>query len=430
MTILNSRDYKKLFGEALFTASRQLVADAVKSKLEEEGLEPVSFPIDDLVEHLASGSDAPFSIESDIGDADVDITLAFSEEEDESLAADLQHLWERRNEVFQIASERYAEEVVRRLIKDWSEQDSYNAADLYGFRMRLRQRWGKTIDLFRMMIHCAGEVLEDSATALMRSRAKKGRVLREVLLGIQARTLRTSTAIAVLLDHGLADEAYARWRTLHELNVIGTFIADNGEEAAIRYRDHESVDLKKRLKQELGWGAKRIPRNQKRKIQRDYGKALLKYGKEFKVDYAWASPYLKTKKGTNQRPTFAQLEQAVYGVDERVPTYMESSLQVHGGRSGLMGLGSSDVQIALGYSNRGLEIPLMNSALVLAKTTILILESNWRNDPVAMLVFLTIEDEIEAEARRVARRLERDERALRRAETKEEVGRRARRPAV
>ena len=417
MPILTSHDYKKLFEEALSTASKQLVAKAMKAKLEEQGFGSSSFPLDDFVEHVMSGSDATFTYESEVGDADVSVTLSFSEEEDERLAADLQNVWERRNEVFQMALEAYAEEVVRRLDKDWPEQHSYDAADLYGFRTRLRQRWGKAIDLLRMMIHCSAEVLDDSTAALMRSKARKGRrVFREVLLGIQARTLRTSAAVAVLLDHGLADEAYARWRTLHELNVIGTFIADNGEDAAMRYRDHEAVDLKKRMDLELAWDSKRISKKQQRKLRRDYGKALLKYGKDFRVEYGWASPYLRTKKGTNKRPTFALLEQAVFGKEDRVPPYKESSLQVHGGRSGLMGLGSSDVQISTGYSNKGLEIPLIHSASSLARTTVLVLDSNWRKDPVRMLVFLEIEEEIETEARRAATELERDERKLRREE--------------
>lgn len=41
--------------------------------------------------------------------------------------------------------------------------------------------------------------------------------------------------VFVLVSSGLADGAWARWRTLYELGIIATFIAENGEDAAKRY---------------------------------------------------------------------------------------------------------------------------------------------------------------------------------------------------
>lgn len=41
--------------------------------------------------------------------------------------------------------------------------------------------------------------------------------------------------IFVLVSYGLADGAWARWRTLYELSVVATFISENGEDAARAY---------------------------------------------------------------------------------------------------------------------------------------------------------------------------------------------------
>lgn len=46
--------------------------------------------------------------------------------------------------------------------------------------------------------------------------------------------------ICVLISSGLADGAWARWRTLYELAILSEFIAENGEEAAKGYFDSES----------------------------------------------------------------------------------------------------------------------------------------------------------------------------------------------
>jgi len=54
----------------------------------------------------------------------------------------------------------------------------------------------------------------------------------EALVRLQARACRTANAVLVLLKAGYPDDAYARWRTLYEIEVVGAFIEKFGEEAA------------------------------------------------------------------------------------------------------------------------------------------------------------------------------------------------------
>lgn len=48
--------------------------------------------------------------------------------------------------------------------------------------------------------------------------------------------------VFVLISNGLADGAWARWRTLYELSIVATFIAENGEDAARGYFESENTN--------------------------------------------------------------------------------------------------------------------------------------------------------------------------------------------
>ena len=45
----------------------------------------------------------------------------------------------------------------------------------------------------------------------------------------------------MLLKAGYADDAHARWRSLHEMSVVGYMISQNGQELAEKYLLHEAV---------------------------------------------------------------------------------------------------------------------------------------------------------------------------------------------
>ncbi len=400
-------DLKKLLKTELDQAARTAVADLLTQKLTSHGIETDEFPLEDLVDHIFAGSSDAFVW----GEQDSDTThVSLTSDDIASLEKRLDEVLQRSDVILHRAIEDSAKAVVRQLLRDWPEREAYNDALHYGFKKRLLLYWGKPLQLFHILVQCAEDILEDFEAALRRSRAKKGIVLREVLLSIQARTLRTSRAVLVLLANGLPDDAYARWRTLYELNVIATLIAAHGDEAARRYRDHEFVDLKRRLDNQLLWNA--VSKREKRSVQRNYEAVLKRYGQDFRHPNAWAAPFVA---GNNKRLTFRDIEKAAYD-RHPVPPYKESSLQVHGARAGLMGLGSSDRQIAAGYSNVGLDIPLMHSSLALMQTTQLLLMSKPKKDPLLMQVVLTIDRRIDSATRKAARRLKRHELKERQAE--------------
>ena len=410
--VARSKKLQAVVGEqvvaSLFATAREMLADAVRAKLREQELDVDRFPVDELVKHMLSGNEEWFVWEGEYeGLRERKMSLEFTDDEVQELLVEIEELVNGRDTMLQECLDSAAKNLLRTLEKMHPEQKSIEEIELNGFKMRLQLRWGIPLDLFRMQLTMSREMHSDEAASLERSRAKTGRILREALVGIHGRALRTGTAVLVLLDNGLADDAYARWRTLYELGVIAEFISEHGEETANRYLLHETVALKKRLDNELAWGAK-IPKKQRRQIEKDYLAVMSVYGKPFKNPYGWAAGLING----NDNPKFVDLEQEIKG-KMVVPPYKESSLQIHGGRAGLLGLGSSDDVTAIGYSNLGLDIPLMHSSLCLMQLTNLLHYHSPSRDVVVLNVLMRLNKKIERHCRRVARELSKEEAAIR-----------------
>lgn len=405
-----SKKLQTIVGEqvmaSLSATAREILTGAVLGKLREQELDADSLPVDELVERMLSGNGEKVTgVSKYEGEEDRKVSVDFTDDEVKELSTKMAKLVKDRDTILHECLDLAGKTLLRTLEKRHPEQKSIEEVELYGFKKRLYLRWGVPLDLFRMQLTISRELHGAEVESLDRSRAKTGPVLRGALVGIHGRALRTATAVLVLLDNGLPDDAYARWRTLYELSVIAEFISEHGEEAANRYLLHETVALKQRLDNELTWG-KKIPKKQQREIEKDYGAVMSVYGPPFKNPFGWAAGFI----ASNDNPRFVDLERAVKG-KTIVPPYKESSIQIHGGRAGLLGLGSSDDVIAIGHSNLGLDIPLMHSSLCLMQVTNLLHYHSPLRDVVLLNVLMRLHEKIERHCRRVARGLAREEAA-------------------
>ena len=213
--------------ESALLAARRVVADAVLQKLREQNVCTDDLPIDELVDRVLDGQDGVFPWTR--GD-DPDITIEFTEQDAKELSSRIPNPV-HDSEFFQKCLDSAVKSFLRSLENEWSERKTYEEAELYGFRRRLEQTWGGPLKDLRMMLATSQDSFLREAESLRRSKAKR-KELREALLGIHARALRTTTAIIILLENGLADDAYARWRTLYELSIISAFISEHGQDAA------------------------------------------------------------------------------------------------------------------------------------------------------------------------------------------------------
>ena len=213
-----------------------------------------------------------------------------------------------------------------------------------------------------------------------------------LLVRIHARAIQVSKEVLVLLKNGLADGAEARWRTLHELTVIATFIAEHGDEVAKRYIDHENIENYKRAKQHnqynIRLGASPIDLEEMKLLEEEYIKVIEKYGENYKSDYGWASEVLN-----NKRPTFSAIELSVQ-FDHYRPYYKLASGNVHAGshsifsRLGLLNKDENKDILLCGYSNNGLAVAGQSTALSLVQITTSMLTYNSTMDSLVVCEIL------------------------------------------
>ncbi len=128
-----------------------------------------------------------------------------------------------------------------------------------------------------------------------------------VLAHLQARACRIAEEALVLLKAGYGLGAYARWRSLHEVVVVGAFIQQHGEDMALRYFEHIEVDrwLQLRAAEDSG----RI--TDEERVALDEATIVVdelaaRHGTGFVGDYGWAAEALA---GSEHRG-FRGIEQA------------------------------------------------------------------------------------------------------------------------
>jgi hypothetical protein len=104
-----------------------------------------------------------------------------------------------------------------------------------GFEKRNLQRWRKAFNLIELIWEVAAEVGNKFNQDLHgQSVARDQAYLFQALVHIHARSMLVASECICLMRGGFPDGALSRWRTLHELNVIASFLLSNGN-AAERY---------------------------------------------------------------------------------------------------------------------------------------------------------------------------------------------------
>src|SRR5262249_13689312 len=127
-----------------------------------------------------------------------------------------------------------------------------------------------------------------------RKQAQQGQelsALDDVLFRLHVRACQVMTEIIVLLENGLADRAMARWRTLHELTTVVTFIHEKGEDVAEKYKMYQIVESKRAadlyVKTHEALGYKAMSDESLAKINTDFESVVAKYGTPFSKPYGW-----------------------------------------------------------------------------------------------------------------------------------------------
>ena len=145
-----------------------------------------------------------------IAENDKYVVIAFSEEDFAELNVSTRKFLETGlPKLVEDLAHRSARSILKTLKRNWPDQYEWEQATHLGFRHRLEARWGKALDLLRILLTVSREIGSETYKKLRRSRAKRDRHRSDVLLRLHARACRVAGEIIVLMESGYADGAMA-----------------------------------------------------------------------------------------------------------------------------------------------------------------------------------------------------------------------------
>lgn len=364
--------------------------------------------------HFATGSGDMLHVEVDHGnDETQQIALEFTEAELNEYGA---RILEAMQKALPSISEGAANVLLSGIQRGDSEELRERKAVHSLFESNLNARWGRALRSYELFLAVAQEFSAEVAGKLARSKSKRNRHLVEALIRMHARACQVAGEVLVLIRSGYADGAHARWRTLHEMAVTCGLLSEHGDLLAERYLLHEVVDSYKGALQ-YNQHAKRLGQRpfsdrQIARMRKDVDRLRKRFGKDFRNPYGWSAEVLK-----NPDPNFNHLEQAA-NLDHLRPYYKLASQNVHAtakGSSYRLGVIHDQSLLLAGPSNAGLEEPGRFAIHSLLQITLCLLFVKTTIDSLVHGQILgRLYSDVERHFLMAARRLERDDRRVRR----------------
>ena len=250
--------------------------------------------------------------------------------------------------------------------------DSHTA--LAGFISRLNQRWALPLELLELFIELATDAGANFNTSFRREAVRTQDVAFEVLTRLHARACQVASEVCVLLRHGFADGAHARWRSIHEIAIVSLMVRKHGNDLAERYLLHDTVQRYKLACAHQDYyeriGDDPVPAEDIERLKAERDELVDRFGSSFTGDYGWAAEAIG-----HSRPTIRDLEEHT-GIDHMRPYYRMASDNVHANAHASLyrlGLGLDQLggdTILAGPSNMGLADPGHSTAISLGQVTI------------------------------------------------------------
>ena len=265
------------------------------------------------------------------------------------------------------------------------------------FEERLWKHWRIPLEQLELFISLAAEVGRDFNKEYRKDASHSGDAVFETLTRLHARACQISSAVLALLRSGFADDAHARWRSLHEIAVVSSFISQHGQNLAERYLLHEIIQQYKLACEHQRYHTRindePVSQEEFDSLKSERDELVAQFGKPFKEDYGWAASVLGSR-----RPTIRAIEEQV-NLDHWRPYYKMASDNVHANshgayfKLGLSGPGR-DVLLA-GPSNAGLADPGHSASISLHQVTTTMLFTRLSFDSVvAAKILETMVEEI------------------------------------
>lgn len=324
---------QQTFDQVMERVPKQILINLISRKFAAQGVRLSAKEKQALTQSIFDGNSDTFQIQRHGRKKQKASRVAFTKRDVLEFDRRIAKFFKKLPQFINKESRTLAANIFVRLKERWPGQRQWQRNALGGFRRRLQRRWREGLELLEMLVIISrefGSDLNDEFRSLAYAN-QKHKV--EVLTRLHARSCQVGEEILALLNHGFADGASARWRTLHEIAVTALFISANNDDLAERYILHQVVESRraaaeyqeacKRL------GEKPLTRRELRTIEASYQILLKRFGREFKEPYGWAAHQLQTP-----RPTLKDIEKAA-GIDHLRPYYRMASHNVHANPKGV-----------------------------------------------------------------------------------------------
>ncbi|CAI2719271.1 DUF5677 domain-containing protein [Nitrospina watsonii] len=283
---------------------------------------------------------------------------------------------------FKSATAKTAKSVFKQLKKDAPKMLKERRTAIEAFENRHKSRWENALNLLETQIVISEELSQEFHNGFHENNQEMetplDHITFEALHNLHTRGLLIGREILCLLKAGYADGALARWRSLHEIAVIISFLCniENKEEISTRYilsREAQTLKAMENLNKHANKARLEPFTEEEMAEARDHCNNIKnQYGEELVNDYGWASPVLK-----NKNPKLIDLEKYTE-LDHWRPRFKWASNYIHGSfkpHNSLLGLCEAEEETEgnlylIGPSNSGLTDPgHMTSISLLISTT-------------------------------------------------------------
>lgn len=311
-------------------------------------------------------------------------------------------------------------EIINEITPSFYKTLKNNISSLIRYRKRFRKKfekrhlriWRKPLELLEMLLEISLDSGSIFNNTFRQEASDNQNFVFDVLTRSHARSCQICSEILALLRSGHADGAIARWRSLHEISVVCSFLKTHGNDVAEKYLLHDHIESYKAALQYNEFsgalGYEPLPDEEVLGLKELRDNLCSRFGNTYKNPYGWAATALQ-----QDNPKFRDIEEAV-NLDHLRPYYKMASHNVHANPKGVLfrlGLYPNSKNILLaGPSNAGLADPIQNTAISLSQisTCLLTLEPNI-DMLVTCNVFLQLEREIGTIAVEIQQKLESQE---------------------
>lgn len=297
------------------------------------------------------------------------------------------------HEITKNATAVVSEDIYKELKSDMARMYAEEEEVTNEFLIRLNKQWQEGFLILQAIIKICEEVsiqLLEEFHEEDHSDQKRTLVLR-VLFKLHSKSIQAGKEVLTLLKSGYSDAALARWRSLHELNVIFKTLTfkfsdiDFTYDLTKRYLDYSKIEKIKEVytyKKATGLlNLEPITRKEEKIYHAEKDRLIKKYGKDFEKPYMWAKPLFPRIR--DRQIYFSDFEKLV-GIDRLTPYYKQANYQVHASPKGIyqsLSMVSSVEQESFylyGGSNYGLSLPGQLAGISLSQitTNLLLIESN------------------------------------------------------